>query len=104
MELSATQKILSIFSKIVVIASAVLGTFLSAYAGRNSFMGGGSVFMYFTIQSNIAVALISMWGLYLILSKKKISNLWNVIKFMGTVSITLTGAVFCFVLAPTMGL
>ena len=28
---------------------------------------------------------------------------WYLVKFMGTVSITLTGAVFCFVLAPTMG-
>lgn len=66
-------------------------------------MGGGSVFMYFTIQSNIGLALICAYGMYLILGKKEISNLWYIIKFVGTVSITLTGAVFCFVLAPTMG-
>ena len=34
--------------------------------------------------------------------KKKKSGLFDVIRFVGTVSITLTGAVFCFVLAPTL--
>ncbi|MCQ2523997.1 MAG: hypothetical protein MJ123_06605 [Lachnospiraceae bacterium] len=34
--------------------------------------------------------------------KKKKSVLFDVIRFVGTVSITLTGAVFCFVLAPTL--
>lgn len=72
--------------------SAIVGTFLSAYAGRGTFMGGGTVFMYFTIQSNIALTLICGWGLYLILRNKPISNLWYVIKFVGSISITLTGA------------
>ena len=45
--------------------SAIVGTFLSAYAGRGTFMGGGTVFMYFTIQSNIALALICGWGAHL---------------------------------------
>ncbi len=103
MDLSSTKKKTSVVLKVIVFLSAVIGTFLSAYSGRDTFMGGGSVFMYFTIQSNIALALISAYGLYLILGKKTISNLWYVIKFVGTVSITLTDAVFCFVLAPTMG-
>ena len=49
---------------------AAAGVFLSAYAGRNSFLGGSRVFMYFTIQSNIAVALISLIGCCLMLTKK----------------------------------
>ena len=66
-------------------------------------MGGKYVFTYFTIQSNIAIGLICAVGFILLLSGIKIGNAWYVIKFMGTVSITLTGLVFCFILAPTLG-
>ena len=97
------QKAVSCVLKIVVFFSAILGTFLSAYAGRHSFMGGSRVFMYFTIQSNIAIAIICAAGLIGLFRNKSVSDLWWVIKFVGTVSITLTGAVFCFVLAPTLG-
>ncbi len=103
MKLSSTQKMITYCLKIVVFLSAVIGTFLSAYAGRNSFMGGSRVFMYFTIQSNIAMAIISAIGLCLLYKGGKIGQIWQIIKFVGTVSITLTGVVFCFVLAPTMG-
>ena len=102
-ELSKTQKGLSCVLKTTVILSAVIGTFLSWYAGRESFMGGSTVFMYFTIQSNIAIAIISMIGLIMLMRKGCFSDLWYIIKFVGTVSITLTGVVFCFVLAPTLG-
>ncbi|MCR5516709.1 MAG: Pr6Pr family membrane protein [Lachnospira sp.] len=101
--LSNSQKRISYLLKLIVFVSAIVGTFLSAYAGRHSFMGGSRVFMYFTIQSNIAVAIISLIGCFKIASKKEVSRLWQVIKFVGTVSITLTGIVFCFVLAPTLG-
>lgn len=99
---TAAQKATSYILKAIILLSAVIGVFMSAYAGRNSFMGGSRVFMYFTIQSNIAVAIIAGIGLWY-LSKNIISESWYVIKFVGTVSITLTGVVFCFVLAPTMG-
>lgn len=102
-ELSGSRKIISCVLKLVVIVSAVLGTFLSAYAGRNSFMGGTRVFMYFTIQSNIAVAVISAVGFVLLLRKNKIGRVFPVIQFVGAVAITLTGVVFGFVLAPTLG-
>ena len=101
-ELSKTQKVISGILKTVLILSAVIGTFLSWHAGRDSFMGGRTVFMFFTIQSNIALAVICLIGLVKILKNKPFSDLWYIIKFVGTVSITLTGAVFCFVLAPTM--
>ncbi len=97
------QKKSSYILKWVVIVSAVVGTFLSAYAGRDSFMGGKTVFMYFTIQSNIALAIISCIGFFLMRKGGEISNAWKVVKFVGTVSITLTGVVFCVVLAPTLG-
>ena len=66
-------------------------------------MGGSRVFMYFTIQSNIAMAIICGIGLYLIKKGGNVSRTWYIIKFVGTVSITLTGVVFGFVLAPTLG-
>ena len=102
-QISMKQRRISSVLKIIVILSALIGTFLSAYAGRQYFMGGSRLFMYFTIQSNIAIAAICAFGLYLIQKGKKVSNTWYVIKFVGTVSITLTGVVFCVILAPTLG-
>lgn len=93
----------SLVLKVIIFVSAILGTIISAGAGRAAFMGGGSVFMYFTIQSNLALALICAIGFILLLRRKKISRAWYVIKYVGTISITLTGLVFCFVLAPTLG-
>ena len=85
----------------IVIICAVTGTVISALAGKDTFMGGSHVFMFFTIQSNIAIALVCLIGAVLLL--KKAPAYWYVIKFVFTVSITLTGIVFCFVLAPTFG-
>ncbi len=93
--------ILSITLKIIVIVSAVIGILRSAGAGRNTFMGGSRVFMFFTIQSNILIALICAVGLVLLLLQKPAGTAWYVIKYIGTVAITLTGVVFAFVLAPT---
>ncbi|MBQ7990920.1 MAG: Pr6Pr family membrane protein [Oscillospiraceae bacterium] len=101
--LSPPQKILSQILKWIVILSATIGTFLSWHAGRDSFMGGRTVFMFFTTQSNIALAVICLTGSVKILKDKPFTDLWYIIKFVGTVAITLTGAVFCFVLAPTLG-
>lgn len=103
MELSLKQTIISIVLKLIVIISAITGTIISAVQSSSAFMGGDTVFMYFTIQSNLLIALICLIGLVLILLKKKINNIWHIVKFVSTISITLTGLVFCFVLAPTMG-
>ena len=97
------QNIISYSLKIVIIFSALIGVILSAIASSHTFMGGATVFMYFTIQSNIAIALIALIGGLLMLFKKNIKYYWYVIKLVGTVSITLTGVVFTFVLAPTLG-
>ena len=97
------SKAVSVCLKLITIVSAVLGTLISALAGRRAFMGGNTVFMYFTIQSNIAVAVIALIGLCFLLLKKRPGRVWDVIELVGTVAITLTGVVFCFVLAPTLG-
>ena len=98
---TSLQKRMSCFFKLIVVISALVGILLSAYAGRRSFMGGSRVFMYFTIQSNLAVSAVCAVGFFLILRGKPVSNAWFVLKFVATVSITLTGVVFAFVLAPT---
>lgn len=100
--LSERQKQVSAALKLITAAAAVIGIYLSAKGGENAFMGGRRVFMYFTIQSNIAIALVCALGLSKI-RETKIADTWCLIKFVATVSITLTGMVFCFVLAPTMG-
>ena len=96
-------KILSVFLKCAVIISSAVGVILSAIAGAQSFMGGGRVFMYFTVQSNIAIALVCAVGAVLLLRNQPVQDIWYLIKFVFTVSITLTSVVFCFVLAPTLG-
>ena len=101
MEPSAKAKAFSVVLKLTVIVSAVTGVMLSASAGRAAFMGGSRVFMFFTIQSNIAIALICATGLVLLI-RKRARPFWFVVKYVGTVSITLTGVVFVFVLAPTL--
>lgn len=102
MMLSAGRKTVSLILKLTVLASAVLGIILSVRGGRTAFMGGGSAFMFFTIQSNIAIALVCAAGAVLMISGRKVRNGWFSVKFVFTVAITLTGLVFCFVLAPTM--
>ena len=100
---SNRQKMITYCLKLIVIVSSFVGVLLSALASMDTFMGGSTVFMYFTIQSNIAIGLICLCGCILLLLNKKIPYAWGVIKFVGTVSITLTGFVFTFVLAPTLG-
>ena len=102
MKLSFKRKITTIILKLIVIIAALIGIILSATSSSDAFMGGSTVFMYFTIQSNLAILLIALIGLCLILLKKDIKYVWYVIKLVGTVSISITGLVFCSVLAPTM--
>jgi len=101
--MTRTARIISCIIKIAVIASAIAGSVLSAFAGRYVFMSGTRIFMYFTIQSNIALAIICAVGFVLLILNRPISKVWYVIKFAGTVSITLTGVVFAVMLAPTLG-
>ena len=102
-QISKTRKRVSLLLKLIVILSAAAGTFMSAWAGRNSFMGGSRVLMYFTIQSNLLMAMISAAGAFLLIRDRKVSRTWYVVKLVGTVSITLTGVVFAVLLAPVLG-
>ena len=103
MILSNNRKKLSYILKTVVVIAAVVGIVMSALGGKQSFMGGKVVLMYYTVQSNIAIAAVCAIGLYLMHRNRAVPNTWFVIKFVMTVAITLTGVVFCLILAPTMG-
>lgn len=101
--MSPSRKAVSLILKIIVVIAAAVGVYLSAVGGLSAFMSGKRVFMYFTIQSNIAIALICAVGAVLLFVKRPIKNGWFIVKFVGTVAITLTGGVFSFILAPTLG-
>ena len=98
-----TRKTVSYVLKLIVILCAAVGTLISARAGRNSFMGGNRVFMFFTIQSNIFIAVVCAVGAFLLARGKAIPGAWYVVKLVGTVSITLTGVVFAVLLVPLLG-
>lgn len=87
----------SLILKGIVVLTAVIGVYLSAAADQV----GARAFMFFTIQSNILIALICAVGAVLLLRKSAVGNGWFVIKYVGTVAITLTAGVFVFMLAPT---
>ena len=99
----AAGRWISYLLKCIVIVSAGLGVFLSARAGRRVFMGGNRVFMYFTIQSNIAVAIISAVCAVRMIRAGSMKRYEFIVQYVGAVAITLTGVVFCFILAPVLG-
>ena len=103
MHIPEKRKTASIILKSVTVIAAASGTYLSALGGSSGFMLGARAFMYFTIQSNILIALICAAGAVMLLKGSEASDIWYTVKFVGTVSITLTAAVFTFVLAPTLG-
>ncbi|MCR5501929.1 MAG: Pr6Pr family membrane protein [Lachnospiraceae bacterium] len=98
-----TRTVTTVILKSAVIVSVIAGLLLSFGAARGSFMSGSRIFMYFTIQSNILIGLICLAGLFFLSGKIRPDGRWAVSVFVGTVSITLTGLVFCFILAPTLG-
>jgi hypothetical protein len=72
-------------------------------ASEDSYMGGVTTLLYFTIQSNMWIGLTCLLFVVFKLINKDLFKRWMyIMKFVFTVSITLTGIVFCFVLAPTM--
>ena len=62
MKISKNDKYVSLILKCITVIAAVWGICLSATGGNRVFMGGRHVFMFFTIQSNIAIALICLIG------------------------------------------
>lgn len=72
------RKYISLFLKLIVIIFATYGVLLSLFASANSFMGSINALMYFTIESNILIALICMVGIIFLFFKKNIPNWWYI--------------------------
>lgn len=95
---------IAILSALAVVG--ILGIIFTALS--STFMGGGSVFFFFTVQSNIfiiAMALIFLINEIVLLITKKsfINQTLLFIKYVATVAITVTFLVFFTMLAPLMG-
>ncbi len=91
---------ISLVIKLILAVSAIFGVFLSA-SGKG-FMSGKTVLLYFTIQSNLWIAAVCLVGVLMLAFGIRIRDWMYVVKLVFTVAISLTGFVFCFILAPTM--
>ena len=93
----------------ILSALAIVGILGIVFTAQSSaFMGGGSVFFFFTVQSNIfiiAMALIFLVNeiVVLVTNKGFINQTLRHIKYVATVAITVTFLVFFTMLAPLMG-
>lgn len=97
-----SQQIISIILKLAVTICVILGISLSF----GSFMGE-SLFLYFTIQSNIWIGVLCLGCAVVqiveLALKKRIFPDWlHTVKLVFTVAITLTCVVFCAMIAPFM--
>ena len=102
----APSDLISMLLQLLTASCMVAGITLTAQMG-GGFMGGGTAFLYFTVQSNLwigaACALFFVLNVIaLVRPSFSILRVLHIIKFVFTVSITLTGIVFCCVLAPTL--
>ena len=100
------KTITKILIKAALIIIGVLGIVLTALS--TAFMGGASVFFFFTVQSNIFIMLMALIFLInevvvLITNKSFINQTLLHIKYVATIAITITFIVFFTMLAPLMG-
>lgn len=100
MEKLKKRAYISLLIKLIIAASAITGVLLSASA--KGFMGGRTVLLYFTIQSNLWIAAVCLAGAVMLALGLHIRDWMYIVKLVFTVAISLTGFVFCFILAPTM--
>ena len=90
------RKITSLILKSVAVLSAFYGIFLSLSSAP-------ATILYFTIQSNIWIGAVCLAGIILMIRKAEIKKWMYSVKLVFTVSITLTGVVYCVMLAPLSG-
>jgi len=90
------KKYISLFLKAAIFLLAIIGVAMSS-------VGNPSAFLYFTHQSNIFIAIIAAVGFFFVASNKDAPTWCHIVRFIGTVAISLTGIVFVAILAPTLG-
>lgn len=94
--------IASIVLKLCVVICAAWGVWLNlGHPGHP--LSNTPALLYFTIQSNIWIMLTCLVGLVIMARRSRVSHTMAVLKLVFTVAITLTGVVFCFILAPVSG-
>lgn len=91
------ENLISSISKLLLVVGVVIGVWASLL--QEGFFNPKH-FLYYTIQSNIEIAIICLVSLLFIFSKKEIPSIVYTLKFIFTVAITLTGLVFNFILYP----
>ncbi len=99
------RTIVSIILKLLIFISTTLGI-LGCVVGVDGFMGGSTLILYFTNQSNIWIALVALiLAIMQIVKLKKgtvgFSKSVYLVQQVFTVSISLTCIVYCFVLVPS---
>ena len=91
-----TRKIVSLVLKFIIVLSATIGVGIQIVSDHREWL-------FFTIQSNIWIGVTCFVGIVLLLSKAQIKKWMYSVKLVFTVSITLTGVVYCTMLAPFLG-
>lgn len=92
-EYNRKDHLLAIIVKMTVIIVSLYGM-MKSYSGA-------MFFTYFTNLSNIFIDAVLLVFLIALLKKQKVSQIMYIIKFMATISITLTCFVYMLLLAPT---
>ena len=95
----------SFFLKCVAISASIIGVFISLFTTQlDGYSHWGTRFLYFTNLSNLWIGFTLLAIVLLPFLKKIDQEKWQnrlyLLKYIFTVSITITGLVFCFLLAP----
>ena len=97
------SKKLSVTLKIIIVATSLGGVLLSLItAAKDGYSHWARRLLYFTGQSNIWIGAVTLFALFFALTphrEKQTKNLF-IARYVFTVSITMTGFVFCLLLAP----
>ena len=96
---------IAILSTLVIVG--ILGIIFTSLSTQ--FMGGLSVFLFFTVQSNIFIILMALITIVdevmiLIRHRSFMNQVLYYLKFVATIAITITFLVFFTMLAPLMGM
>lgn len=101
------KRIISLILKLLVFIFMVMGITLR-FLDNSSMLADNNPFLYFTIQSNLWIGLMSLFLFVIMIievvkHKKLYSRTLSILKYVFTVSITITGFIYCVALAPGMG-
>lgn len=99
------KKSLSLALNLLIVYLSAAGVIASVSAPIGSIVSGKYAILYFTVQSNIWIGVLSLVCLVSLIVEMRggkcvLGRRFFVLKHVFTVSITLTGVVFCFILAP----